>query len=83
MKITFEYPELCLLLSVLLYTTNHSVFAWILFALSLVLGMGRLGLANQKAQQESQAIDSALLKVRDTLLNLATSGHGGEPPVRH
>ena len=72
MKITLEYPEFMLLSSTVLHLANHNIFAYILFGLSLLLGLCRLGLRIQKTQQESEYVDSSMGKIRDALLKLAT-----------
>ena len=54
MKITFEFPEVCTILSVWLYLSGHNALGYTLFGLSLILAFTRLGLKMQKAEEEKK-----------------------------
>ena len=83
MKITLEYPEYCLLASVALNLFGSYIFSYIIFGLSLFLGLCRLGMKLQNAQQESEKLDSAFEKVKDVLISAATASSPSDLGTRH
>lgn len=83
MKITLEYPEFCLLSSITLNLAGSAVFSYVMLGLSLFLGLARLAMKIQNAQQESAQLDTAFEKVKDVLISAATASNTQDFGTRH
>ena len=73
MKVTFEYPELLLTLSIVLYCLGHSTFCFVLFSLSLLGAFARFAVKAQKQSEENKRISEAGDQVKDAFYKMITS----------